>query len=81
MRAHASADDRLIERHLDGGCTDGGFVDVRGGRARDRAKTFGSIVAGLTVVLAIWGLFALFFNGTGGLRPALPHAGGDVRAP
>ena len=65
MRAYASADDRLIERHLDGGCTDGGFVDVRGGRARDRAKTFGSIVAGLTVVLAIWGLFALFFNGTG----------------
>ena len=65
MRAHASADDRLIERHLDGRRADGGFVDVRGGRARDRAKTLGSIVAGLAVVLAIWGLFALFFNGTG----------------
>ena len=53
MRAYASADDRLIERHLDGGRADGGFVDVRGGRVRDRAKTLGSIVAGLAVVLAM----------------------------
>lgn len=65
MGAFASADDRLIARHLDADRTDGGFVDVPGGRVRDRAKTVASIVAGVAVVLGVWWLFAAFFNGAG----------------